>query len=218
MASAKKPKTPKTKEQRKRELLNAALHCFGTKGYHDTQISDIIKKADIARGTFYLYFEGKREIFKEIMAELFQKVVNQIQSLPHDAIEKIPSQLLGNISRVTELLFAEPMLAKLLVNEAVGLDEEQDAQLSNFYNMILDYIHRGLKQGQDMGFVRQGNVPVMAICLLGSFKEIFYQSFLGTNNPVQSDVVQELFRVVVGAVIDPAKLVLVEEFLGLQPT
>ncbi len=206
-------KIPKTKEQRKRQLLHAALECFGTKGYHDTQISDIIKKADVARGTFYLYFEGKREIFREIMAELFQKVASQVQSLPHDAVEKIPAQLLGNISRVTELLFAEPMLAKLLVNEAVGLDEEQDAQLSNFYNMILDYIHRGLRQGQDMGFVRQGNVPVMAICLLGSFKEIFYQSFLGTTDPSQTDVVQELFRTVAGAVIDPEKMFLVEKFL-----
>lgn len=208
------PKTQKTKEERKRQLLEAALKCFGTKGYHDTQISDIIKKAEVARGTFYLYFESKREIFREIMGELFLRVKNQIQSLPHDAIEKIPSQLLGNISRITDLLFSEPLLAKLLVNEAVGLDEEQDAQLGEFYKQILDYIHRGLRQGQDMGFVRQGNVPIMAICLLGSFKEIFYQSFLGIEKPSQSDVIHELFRTVAGAVIDPAKLVLVDAFLN----
>ena len=208
------PKTQKTKEARKRQLLEAAIECFGTRGYHETQISDIIKRASVARGTFYLYFDSKREIFREIMEGLFLRVKNQIQSLPHDAVEKIPAQLLGNIARVTELLFAEPLLAKLLVNEAVGLDDEQDAQLSNFYNQILDYIHRGLKQGQDMGFVRQGNVPVMAICLLGSFKEIFYQTLLGTEKPSQSDVIQELFRTVAGAVIDPSKLILIEAFLN----
>lgn len=203
-----------SKEERKRQLLDAALECFGTQGYHKTQVSDIIKKAEVARGTFYLYFESKREIFKELMLELLQKVTSQIQSLPYDAVEKIPSQLLGNITRVANLLFEEPLLTRLLFNEAVGLDEEQDTQLRNFYNRILDYIHRGLKQGQGMGFVREGNVQVMALCLLGSLKEIFYQSLLGTEKINKEEVVQELFRTVAGAVIDPSKLFLVEHFLG----
>lgn len=203
-----------SKEERKRQLLDAALECFGTQGYHKTQVSDIIKKAEVARGTFYLYFESKREIFKELMLELLQKVTSKIQSLPYDAVEKIPSQLLGNITRIADLLFEEPLLTRLLFNEAVGLDEEQDTQLRNFYNRILDYIHRGLKQGQGMGFVREGNVQVMALCLLGSLKEIFYQSLLGTEKINKEEVVQELFRTVAGAVIDPSKLFLVEHFLG----
>jgi len=201
---------PKTKEERKRQLLDAALECFGTRGYHETQVSDIIKRADVARGTFYLYFEGKREIFRALMEELFEKVTSQIQSLPHDAIEKIPSQLLGNITRITDLLFAQPLLTRLLVNEAVGLDDEQDDQLRDFYRQILDYIHRGLTQGQEMGFVREGNIEVMALCLLGSLKEIFYQSLLGTEAIQKQDVVHELFRTVAGAVIDPSKMFLMD--------
>lgn len=201
---------PKTKEERKRQLLDAALECFGTRGYHETQVSDIIKRADVARGTFYLYFEGKREIFRALMEELFEKVTSQIQSLPHDAIEKIPSQLLGNITRVTDLLFAQPLLTRLLVNEAVGLDDEQDDQLRDFYRQILDYIHRGLTQGQEMGFVREGNIEVMALCLLGSLKEIFYQTLLGTEAIQKHEVVHELFRTVAGAVIDPSKMFLMD--------
>ena len=202
------------REQRRTSLLQAAQFCFGKKGYHATQISDIIAKAKVARGTFYLYFESKREIFTALMEELLKKVTSQIQTLPRDAIEKIPSQLLGNIERVTHLLFDEPLLTRLLFNEAVGLDKEQDAQLSNFYNQILDYIQRGLKQGQEMGFVRKGNVPVMALCLLGSLKEIFYQSVLQTEKPKPEEITHEVFRTVAGAVIDPAKFFLVEEFLA----
>ncbi len=202
------------REQRRTSLLQAAQFCFGKKGYHATQISDIIAKAKVARGTFYLYFESKREIFTALMEELLKKVTSQIQTLPRDAIEKIPSQLLGNIERVTHLLFDEPLLTRLLFNEAVGLDKEQDAQLRNFYNQILDYIQRGLKQGQEMGFVRKGNVPVMALCLLGSLKEIFYQSVLQTEKPKPEEITHEVFRTVAGAVIDPAKFFLVEEFLA----
>ena len=201
------------REQRRTSLLQAAQFCFGKKGYHATQISDIIAKAKVARGTFYLYFKSKREIFKALMEELLKKVTGQIQTLPRDAVEKIPAQLLGNIQRVTTLLFSEPLLTRLLFSEAVGLDKEQDAQLRNFYNRILDYIQRGLRQGQEMGFVRKGNVPVMALCLLGSLKEIFYQSVLQTEKPQAEEVTQEVFRTVAGAVIDPTKFFLVEEFL-----
>ncbi len=202
-----------SKEKRIKQLLDAALECFGNRGYHHTQVSDIIEKAKVARGTFYLYFESKREIFDVLMRELFDKVKKQIQSLPYDAIDKIPAQLLGNIERVTGLLFTEPLLTRLLFNEAVGLDAEQDEELRNFYGQILNYIHRGLKQGQEMGFVREGNVPMMALCLLGSLKEIFYQSLLGTEKIKKKEVVRELFRSVAGAVIDPSKLFLVEGFL-----
>lgn len=202
-----------SKETRRRQLLDAAIECFGEKGYHATQVSDVIEKAGVARGTFYLYFESKREIFRVLMEELFQKVTAQIQSLPRDAVEKIPSQLLGNITRITDLLFGQPLLTRILFNEAVGLDEEQDEQLRKFYIQILDYIHRGLTQGQEMGFVRKGNVQVMALCLLGSLKEIFYQSLLGTEKIQKEEVIQELFRTVAGSVIDPSKLSLVKDFL-----
>ena len=45
-----------SKEERRKQLLTAAMVAFGKKGYHGTQVSDIIYEADVARGTFYLYF------------------------------------------------------------------------------------------------------------------------------------------------------------------
>jgi len=192
-----------SKGERTRQLLDAAIDCFGKKGYHATQVSDIINKAEVARGTFYLYFKSKREIFDAVMMELFQTVNGQIRSLPRDAVDQIPSQIMGNIQRVTRLLMEKPLLAKLLMNEAVGLDAEQDARLQSFYGQILDYIRRGLKQGQEMGFVREGNTSVLAIYLLGGVKEIFYQSFLGTEHPSEGEIVREIYQIVIGAVAHP---------------
>jgi AcrR family transcriptional regulator len=192
-----------SKEERTRQLLDAAIRCFGEKGYHATQVSDIIEAAEVARGTFYLYFKSKREIFDVIMMELFRTVHAQIKSLPRDAVDQIPSQIMGNIRRVTHLLMEKPFLAKLLMNEAVGLDAEQDARLREFYDQILDYIRRGLKQGQEMGFVRAGSIQVLAISLLGVVKEIFYQSFLGTSKPTEDEIAREIYQIVVGAVAHP---------------
>lgn len=191
------------KEERRRQLLNAAIQTFGTNGYYRTQISDIIEEAGVARGTFYLYFKSKRDIFDCLMSELFQKVRNEVQTLPRDAVLEIPKQLIGNIERITNLLLNEPWMVKLLFSESVGLDDELDERLRRFYGQILALIHRALKQGQDMGFVREGNLDVLSTALLGSLKEIFYQYFLGTQKPDRSGIVNELYQIVVNAIATP---------------
>jgi AcrR family transcriptional regulator len=192
-----------SKTERQRQLLDAAILVFGARGYHRTQVSDIIKQADVARGTFYLYFKSKREIFDTIMTELFEQVSSQIKTLPHDATDKIPEQLMGNIERITNLLLDNPPLTKILFNESVGLDTELDERLKKFYGQILDYIRRGLRQGQEMGFVREGDHRILSMTLLGSLKEVFYQYLLGTERPEREDINREIFRFVIAAIAHP---------------
>jgi AcrR family transcriptional regulator len=192
------------KEQRRSQLIQAALAAFGKKGYHDTQVSDIIAQAKVARGTFYLYFEGKREIFEAIIGQIFQGIAEQIRALPLDAVDQIPTQILGNLRRVTALLMKNPLWIKLVFSDAVGLDSEFDAHIRNFYELVLDYIRRGLKQGQRMGFVREGDVGVLAVCVLGAVKEVFYQYVLGTEKPEVRDIEREIYTFVITGIIHPS--------------
>lgn len=192
-----------SKEERRSQLLTAALAAFGKKGYHDTQVSDIIAQARVARGTFYLYFESKRDVFDAVVQQVFEKVQAEIKAIPKEAIDQIPQQILGNLKRVTELLFEHPLYIKLLFSDAVGLDAEFDERLREFYGKILDYIRRGLKQGQEMGFVREGDIEVLALCLLGCVKEVFYQSILGTQKIPPDALIREIYILVLNSVIHP---------------
>lgn len=192
------------KEHRRLQLMEAALSAFGKKGYHDTQVSDIIAQAKVARGTFYLYFDGKREIFTAIIAKIFGDLAQQIQALPLHAVEEIPRQILGNLRRVTALLLKNPLYIKLVFSDAVGLDSEFDTQIRQFYELILDYLRRGLKQGQKMGFVREADVHVLAVGVLGSIKEVFYQYVLGTDRPSAAEIEREIYTFVINGIISPA--------------
>ena len=51
------------REVRRKKILDAALECFSTNGYHETTMDDIVAKAGLTKGGVYWYFEGKREIF-----------------------------------------------------------------------------------------------------------------------------------------------------------
>lgn len=194
--------------------MQAALAAFGRKGYHDTQVSDIIAEAKVARGTFYLYFEGKREIFEAIIGQIFQEIAGQIRALPLDAVDQIPSQIMGNLRRVTALLMKNPLWIKLVFSDAVGLDSEFDTHIRNFYELVLDYIRRGLKQGQKMGFVRDCDVGVLAVCVLGAVKEVFYQYVLGTEKPAVREIEREIYTFVITGIIHPSLRAGIEAILG----
>ncbi|MFP4976784.1 TetR/AcrR family transcriptional regulator [Paenibacillus sp. CN-4] len=66
--------------ERRQELLGIAVELFAKNGYHKTKISDIVRQAGVAQGTFYWYFKSKEAIVLEIIAngrEEITKVISQ---------------------------------------------------------------------------------------------------------------------------------------------
>ncbi len=62
-------RSTKQREERRRVLLEAALHCFNERGYAETSVAMITKRAELSTGTFYLYFQSKVEVFSYLYNE-----------------------------------------------------------------------------------------------------------------------------------------------------
>lgn len=73
-----KPRT-KPAEVRLDELMDAAQHLFITKGFEATTISDIVRDAQVAKGTFYHYFPSKNEMLSALRDRFTQHFIDQIQ-------------------------------------------------------------------------------------------------------------------------------------------
>lgn len=71
----------KSPEARKTELLMAAEHLFRENGVDKTAVSDIVKKAGVAQGTFYNYYQSKDEIFAAVLAHISEYAVTEIQKI-----------------------------------------------------------------------------------------------------------------------------------------
>ncbi|MGB7409321.1 MAG: helix-turn-helix domain-containing protein, partial [Pontixanthobacter sp.] len=69
-------KTPRTARGRKtlRKLLDAATLEFGERGFHDASISGITRRAGVALGSFYTYFDTKDAIFRALVADMSDAV------------------------------------------------------------------------------------------------------------------------------------------------
>ena len=71
-----KEKRPRTKEKevRIREIEEAAKKIFFKKGYQQSSLEDIAKRADISKGTIYLYFKSKEDLYLSLMLSMFREV------------------------------------------------------------------------------------------------------------------------------------------------
>ena len=61
-------------QERKDQLLECAARLFSERGYADTRVIDIVHEAGVAKGLFYWYFENKEQLFRELAADIRQRL------------------------------------------------------------------------------------------------------------------------------------------------
>lgn len=90
------------KKKKRKALLDAAYELFTSKGIYETSISDIVQKAEMAKGTFYLYFKDKYEIRTELITRKAGELFSVVRAkLPQDetaSLEDTVIQLVGIIT------------------------------------------------------------------------------------------------------------------------
>ena len=132
-------------KQKKREaLFNTAFELFTTKGIQKTTISDIVQKAGVAKGTFYLYFTDKYDISNKLVAKKTSELfTNAINSLSKKDITNFRERLLFIIDHVIDDLTKDkPLLTFISKNLGWGifktaLEHKNSPRASKFYDMYL---------------------------------------------------------------------------------
>ena len=135
------------KKKKEDALYNTAFELFTTKGTNKTTISDIVEKAGVAKGTFYLYFKDKYDIrnklasnkTKDLFYAAYQAVrQNQIYGFPAQ-LHFMIDHILGSLRNDSQLLiFVSKNLSWNVFQEA--LDGQMPDNDLNFYDMYLQLI------------------------------------------------------------------------------
>jgi AcrR family transcriptional regulator len=157
-------KIPKTKKglKTKMKLLAAAEKVFGEKGYSDSSVSQITRKARVAMGTFYIYYDSKSEIF-----------VDLVKKLNHDLRKAISISVTGLSTRkeieITGFKsFFEFLKKHKSLYRIVRQAEFVDPELFQwYYNEISKGYAEGLSVAMDRGEVRRMDPELLSFELMG---------------------------------------------------
>ncbi len=180
---------------RKSQILLSASRVFAKKGYHEASITDIIDHAGIARGTFYLYFKHKRDVFDHLLTEFLNQLDHIIKPVEiHDGAPDPLQQLKDNITNVLTLISTQPEVAKILLHLSTGLDDRSAVTASSFYNGILEMIENALKTGIELGIVRKCNTIISSVIILGTVKEVAGYLITHKNPPSIQEISNEVIQ------------------------
>lgn len=197
------------REERRAQVLQVAREVFAELGYHRASISDIIDRAGVARGTFYLYFEGKRAIFEELVDDLFARIRANIHRVDTAGGPlRMMNELHANLDAIVAVLTGNLDLTRILLHEAVGLDEGFDEKLRSFYAEVHTLVSESLELGQEMGFIRALDTRLASRFLLGSMKELLFDLTLSGGAALEDahKATDELLDFYARGIVEPAVL------------
>ncbi len=83
----------KDKETRRAEFVEASLALFMEKGYTTTMISDIVRRVNVAQGTFYYYFPTKEDALDAVLERILQEAVDRARRLVADGEQTVVQRL-----------------------------------------------------------------------------------------------------------------------------
>lgn len=157
-------------DERKKQILKAAVQVFAERGYHGCRISDVADRAGVAYGLVYHYFGNKEALLDTIFQanwEVFGKALEDVASQDTRCQEKI-RQIVEFLLNAFEL---HPMIVKVLVVEFGRNYRVGDALDSPEVARVFRALHSILEEARDNGELQEGLDPhALAIILLGSME------------------------------------------------
>ncbi|MBP5579205.1 MAG: TetR/AcrR family transcriptional regulator [Ruminococcus sp.] len=157
-------KVDTNKKIKENSLLRTAFEFFTTKGFSKTSITDIVSKAGVAKGTFYLYFKDKYDIRNKLVShkssQLFRNAVSdlgdKLDKLPFDEkiisiIDNIVNQLNENQSLLT--FISKNLSWGIFKNAITSPVSEDDVDFSSVYYQMLEEAPNGFRDPEIMLFM-----------------------------------------------------------------
>jgi len=193
----------RAKLERRRQILAAAKAVFADAGYHGASIHAIIERAQIARGTFYLYFASKAAVFDSILDQALADLRARIHRIEVVDPNAPPPQVQLREQVVATLAYIvqDRPLATLLLSAGNTPDVEAAERIEQFYGEIRDLLRRALESGLEIGLLRKCHPELVSAALLGLIRGVIEQLVRKDNELTVEDVVNELLMVALRGVL-----------------
>jgi AcrR family transcriptional regulator len=183
------------RETRRQSILDAATTVFARKGYRHASVADIIETAGIARGTFYLYFQSKQEIFLALIDRWFEDLTRHLDEsvdLPCSTHE-FACQKRAGLRGAFEFFRERRELALIVLREAVAIDDRFEERMEQLLRRINQLRGEHIRQMQEAGLYRSNlDVQFLNTCLNGIFRELMLRYILPEEPPDMDWVVAQL--------------------------
>lgn len=163
------PKWRRRKEERPGDIIAAALAVFAEKGFAGARMDAIAKRAGISKGTLYLYFETKEDMFRAVVREVVVPNVEQVQKAVLAADLPFAAAVRTLLPRFAETVTRFPIgaVAKMVIGESRNFPELARVWHDEVIFKAIGLIGGVIERAQARGEVRPGDPRTHAFSLMG---------------------------------------------------
>jgi AcrR family transcriptional regulator len=166
--------THRTKEERRSQIVDAAITCFAKRGYYEASMDDIAREAGLSKGSLYWYFPSKRDLFRSLIEAWIAEVM---VGLPEAvaACETSGQKLMLIADSIKNTVAIRPELARAQLEfaaQAVRDDEIREWFRVNYVEQRT-FLAGILEEGIHSGEFRRVPVDATARLIMAYFDGLF---------------------------------------------
>ena len=137
-----------TPEEKRRQILAAAVRVFARKGFHTSRVGDIAEEAGVAHGLLYHYFDSKDELLETIFHETWSELLAAMRDV-EESDAPAREQLRGVAAILLRSWRRDPELVRVLVREVARSPQLQErlVEVGEAFAAIRRMIERGQADG-----------------------------------------------------------------------
>ena len=179
------PRRQELKAHRQSEILAAAFAVFAVHGYEAARIDDVARQAGIAKGTIYLYFRDKKQLFQAVVRNLIPKrfdvLLKTLPGAPDELLRTLLSQVYTNVVRNEHV----PSIFRMLIAESERFPELAEIYHREIIVPGMKAMREVLKRGMEQGTFRKSQaLEFPQIVVAPALLAMVWQLLFGTQHPL----------------------------------
>ncbi|WP_069651102.1 TetR/AcrR family transcriptional regulator [Caloranaerobacter ferrireducens] len=186
-----------TRNNKKNDILDAAIKVFFEKGFHKAKMEDIAKEAGVGKGTIYEYFESKKDLFQEMIKCSIEKYIEKARKAifkKNTVKEKLIAfaehhgMFLANHVDMTQIIITQPQILSIDMKRWLMRGKME------IFTLVKEIIEMGIEDGE----LRENlDADLATLSLLGTVnqyysKKIFFDK-VSQENIDAEQVIDMLF-------------------------
>ena len=179
-------------------IINAANELFSKKGYHNTQVSDIIRLVGMSANTFYAHFKDKKELFEEVTTRSLDDLRMTLKKMRETKNSDDFLERLGKMRDTYNTLFdfveqnSQQML--LIIRGGFGVDEKLDEDIWRYHSYFASDLAADFRKWKKRGFIDGFDPEILGHIVQGMTMQVIH-SYLIEKKISRAKAIETLLQV-----------------------